>query len=507
MKSDFLMHIQFSPERSLQEQIREHLLAAMRNGVFADNALPSCRKLASQLRVSRNTVVLVYDRLVDEGYLVSHQRSGYYPCPEAFSAQALKSPIKDNHSRHTVSGAKPSQFWFNRIKQDVSSQRNIAKPSNWKDYPYPFLFGQPDHSLFPLNHWRECCRLSQRTGVVKDWVSDSIDCDDPALIKQLQSNVLPKRGIQAKQEQILVTIGTQNSLYLLAQLLVGDNTTLAIEEPGYPDVRNIFSTSGANILPINLDEQGIEVSPALKQCDYVYVTPSHQVPSNVTMSMQRRQELLDAAEAYDFVIIEDDYESEINVLSHASPSLKSLDKHGRVIYIGSMSKSLSPGLRLGYMVADTPLIQSARALRRLMYRHPPANNQRTCALFISLGHYDAYLRKLHICYQERWSVMRQAIEHYLPQCVTTETVGGSAFWLKLPDPIDCEQFAQQAKNIGVLVEPGTVHFSRFNLDSRRYIRLGYSAIDTDKIEAGIKKLAELLPENQVPEYQVPEYQG
>ncbi|MEI8598093.1 PLP-dependent aminotransferase family protein [Vibrio sp. M60_M31a] len=305
----------------MQEQIREHLLDAMRNGVFEDKALPSCRKLASMLRVSRNTVVLVYDKLVDEGYLKSQERSGYYPNTEALH-EDLNIDDTSTSRDEVILGAKPAHFWTNRIKKDLRNQRNISKAKNWQDYPYPFCSGQPDHSIFPLNHWRECCRLSQRSGVVKDWISDSIDSDDLALIKQLQNNVLTKRGIKAHQEEILITIGTQNSLYLLAELLANQGTAIGIEEPGYPDVRNIFASRGAHIVPIGIDCQGIEISDELKQCDYVYVTPSHQVPTNVTMSMQRRQALLDAAEKYDFVIIEDDYESEVNVLSQASPSLQ-----------------------------------------------------------------------------------------------------------------------------------------------------------------------------------------
>ncbi len=185
MKSEYLMHIQFSPERSLQEQIREHLLDAMRKGVFQDKALPSCRKLASMLRVSRNTVVLVYDKLVDEGYLMAQERSGYYPNTEALNEGISVSSASATSRSDAILGAKPAHFWNNRIKKDLRNQRNISKAKNWQDYPYPFLFGQPDHSLFPLNHWRECCRLSQRAGVVKDWISDSIDSDDPALIKNL----------------------------------------------------------------------------------------------------------------------------------------------------------------------------------------------------------------------------------------------------------------------------------------------------------------------------------
>ena len=486
MKSEHLIHIQFSPERSLQEQIREHLLEKINDGVFSDKALPSCRKLATMLRVSRNTVVLVYDRLVDEGYLLSHQRSGYFVNP----ASSTMTPAPSS-SLPTI-GSRPAQFWYNRIKPGLSQQRNIEKPSDWQQYPYPFIFGQPDHSLFPLNHWRECGRLAQRASVIKDWISDSIDSDDPALVKQIQSNVLSKRGIHARPEQILITIGTQNSLYLLANLLSNGTTTIGVEDPGYPDARNIFASHGANIQPLPIDQQGLALNPSLYRCDYVYTTPSHQVPTNVTMSMTRRKALLDAAESHDFIVIEDDYDSEVNLIAEPLPSLKSLDESGRVIYVGSLSKSLSPGLRVGFMVADETLITAARQLRRLMYRHPPANNQRTCALFISMGYYDTYLRKLRSHYSEKWQAMRQCIEAYLPQCMTSQTLGGSAFWLKLPDGVCSRELQHQAMQAGVLIEVGDVHFSSPQNQNRGFIRLGFFAIPESKIEPGIRKLAEVI---------------
>ncbi len=488
MKNNHLIHIQFCPERGLQEQIREHLLTRINEGYFADKALPSCRKLATMLRVSRNTVTLVYDRLVDEGYLLSHQRSGYFANPEAVDVNmtsAQTTPIRE---------AKPAQFWHKRLRADLDNQRNIQKPSNWQQYPYPFLFGQPDHTLFPLNHWRECGRLSQRATVIKDWISDSIDNDDPMLVQQLRTNVLSKRGIQARPEQILITVGTQNSLYLLANLLASNNVRVGIEDPGYPDARNIFSSHQAHIQPLKLDQQGVEINDELFACDYVYTTPSHQVPTNVTMSKGRRESLLKAAEKEDFVIIEDDYDSEVNLSHEPLPSLKSLDKHGRVIYVGSLSKSLSPGLRIGFMVADEALISAARQLRRLMYRHPPANNQRTSALFISMGYYDTYLRKLRNHHTDKWHTMRSAIEEYLPECMTQDTLGGSAFWLKLPEGVDSQQVRENAQEAGILIESGDVHFMNPPYDNCQYIRMGFSAIPEEKITIGISKLAVVINE-------------
>lgn len=490
MKSEHLMHIQFTPERSLQEQIREHVIESIQRGMFAENALPSCRKMASMLRVSRNTVVLVYERLVDEGYLYSQERSGYYATEQALSKhEVLVSEAEKDTQQRNV---KPAQFWRNRFKSDLNSQRNVVKPTNWQQYPYPFLFAQPEHSLFPLAHWRECGRLAQRSSVIKDWISDSVDNDDPQLVKQLQVNVLSKRGISAKPEEILITVGTQNSLYLLADLLMEAGTRVGIEDPGYPDARNIFSHHGAEIVPLSIDQQGVVLSPEMAACDYVYATPSHQVPTNVTMSMNRRKELLDFAEKEDFIIIEDDFESEVNVLSQPSPALKSLDTSGRVIYVGSLSKSLSPGLRIGFMVADAHLIQGVRKLRRLMYRHPPSNNQRTCALFISLGHYDSYVRKLKNSYNAKWTLMRQMLEEHMPQCVTSETLGGSSFWLRLPKGVKAENFARRAREIGVLVEPGDIHFICPEKEQYGYIRMGFSAIDIAAIPQGIAKLATLL---------------
>lgn len=488
MKNDHLIHIQFSPDRSLQEQIREHLLEKIHQGIFADKALPSCRKLAQMLNVSRNTIVLVYERLVDEGFLVSHQRSGFFANPEIDAIQV--NPLKREEPAPKCVGDAP--VWGNKFKCDFSGQRSRIKLNNWQEFPYPFIYGQPDESLFPASHWRECGRLAQRTNVIKDWLADHVDDDDPMLIKQLQTNVLSKRGIIADSDEILVTIGTQNSLFLIAQLLTDHNSTVGIEEPGYPDARHIFSTFHANIQGLRIDPEGVSLTPELTQCDYIYTTPSHQVPTNVTMSLKRRHELLQMADEHDIVIIEDDYDSEININQQPHPSLKSLDKNGRVIYVGSLSKSLSPGLRIGFMVADRNMIAQARKLRRLMYRHPPSNNQRTCALFISLGYYDTYLSKIKRAYCEKWQALRQALERHLPECITSDTLGGSAFWLRMPDGVSSKQVAKLAREQGVIVEDGDVLFMHPENLNYRFLRLGFGSIKAENIEPGIEILSQIV---------------
>ena len=240
---------------------------------------------------------------------------------------------------------------------------------------------------------------------------DHIDIYDPSLIKQIQSKVLPKRGVWANKDQILITSGSQNAIYMIASLLTNQSTVVGMENPGYPDVRNIFQSKTDNIEPIKIDQEGIVVDDISPKTDIVFTTPSHQYPTGVTMSMERRHELLNIARENEIVIIEDDYEAEINFQKKPHPSLKSLDKNNNVIYVGSFSKAFAPGLRLGYMVGPESLIREAKALRRLMIRHIPANNQRSVALFIGLGHYHNMFTKIQKTNKERWGLINEKINN------------------------------------------------------------------------------------------------
>ncbi|MDX1431562.1 MAG: PLP-dependent aminotransferase family protein [Gammaproteobacteria bacterium] len=481
-----LFHLSPESGASLQGQLRETVVRAILDGHIPPGAaLPSCRQLARQLGVARNTVVLAYQHLVDEGYLVARERSGYYVNEDILAGRVATEPQPPSNA------AIFAPHWDARFRTTPSAWRNIVKPRDWHRYPYPFIYGQFDLALFPVADWRECSRQALSVGAIRGWARDNVDNDDPALLEQIRTRVLPRRGVWASPEQILVSVGAQHALYLLATLLFDADTAVGIEDPGYVDARNIFAMSKAKLTGLAVDESGLVCSDALDGCDYVYVTPSHQSPTTVTMPMARREALLARATDADFVIIEDDYESEFNYVGQPTPALKSLDRNDRVIHVGSLSKTLAPGLRLGFMVGPEELIREARALRRLMLRHPPANNERAVALFLQLGHHDSLVRRLSHAYKERWQVLGQALARHLPESSRMPTFGGTSYWVAGPPGLDARVLEREAARQGILIEPGDVFFLSPDAP-RNCFRLGFSSIPVDRIEPGIERLAGII---------------
>lgn len=469
---------------SLQARIRETIAGAILDQLLQPGTeVPSTRRLAQDLRVSRNTVTIAYQMLVDEGFLVADRRSGHRVHPEVFKHRMPRGFASENRA------AVPPLDWASRCKMRPSTQRNVIKPADWQRFPYPFVYGQFDPQLMPITAWREATQSALAVGEIRSWASDRIDSDDPMLVEQVQRRVLPTRGVWATTDEILVTVGAQHALYLIADLLVAPDTVVGMENPGYPDARNIFGAKTRRLRALPLDEHGIIVDERVAGCDCVYVTASHQSPTNCTMPLDRRRALLSLAETRDVVLIEDDYESELRFSGAPIPALKSLDAAGRVIYVGSLSKSLAPGLRVGYIVAPRPLIRELRALRRLMLRHPATNNQRAVAFFLSLGHYDTLLRRLVAAYRERAEVLGQALLDYFPGSVPGINTGGTSYWVKGPAQLDARQLAKEAAGRGVLLEPGEVFFMAED-HPQNFFRLGYASIAAERIEPGIRLLAE-----------------
>lgn len=468
---------------TLQGQVKEMLVHAILDGfVSPDARLPSSRLLSKALGLSRTTISLALQQMSDHGFLVSRPRSGTYVNREILTPYLGA----DKTSRPSKAAAID---WRKRLRLVPTDQRNIAKPTDWQSFKYPFIYGQFDRALFPVADWRACAIESLTVRAINTWSPDQMDRDLDFLTEQIQRRLLPSRGIWAAREEILVTIGGQQACYLLADLLMGRRTTVGIENPGFPDARNNFLLRAGRIEALPIDEDGlIPTRRRLERCDYVYVTPSHQCPTNVTMPLERRRALLAAAHALDFVVIEDDHESELNFSGEPLPALKSLDREGRVIYVGSLSKTLAHGVRIGFVVADAALIAELRALRRLNVRHPPSNNAYAAALFLAHGHRDSFVARLNVVYRERRAVLTEALARTMPQCRIARSVGGSAAWLDLGRGIDGKALTRACAARGVLVEAGDIFFAQ-PPRSTRFLRLGYSAILPDRIAGGIKELA------------------
>lgn len=481
-----LIKLRSDTVESLQSQLRRALVAAILDGHIAkDCPLPSPRKLSKQLEIARNTAIEAYRHLVDEGYLIAKNRRGYFVNTELVSTQIASAP-------DPVRTDEGSADWASLITTRPSQQQYQDNTFGcWQHFEYPFISGQSDPALFPIHGWREACRQSLMVEAVNDWTPDSVDSDDSFLLEQIKDRVLPPRGLWVSTDQILVTMGSQNALYILAQLLMRQGTRVGFEDPGYPDARDTFNSRGCDLKPLQVDNQGLVVDDHINDCDLVYCTPGHQSPTTAKLSLERRNELLSRAVEHNILIIEDDYESELNYSRNATPALKSFDDHGRVIYVGSLSRTLAPGLRLGYLVGPTELIEEARALRRLMFRHPPSNNQKAIARFLALGHHNAFVRSLARAYKQRWRELDFALREFSPDLKRSRVCGGSACWIKLPVGVDADEVQRKATEIGILVVSGNPYYLQAHPD-KAYLRIGFSSIATEKIRPGIKELVTLI---------------
>ncbi len=487
---DALFHLNPLDGVGLQAQVREMLVSAiLSRRLMPGEAVPSTRGMAAQLDVSRNTVTLAYQALVSDGYLEGRDRSGYFVGLQAPAGEAGLTDVVEDDS---------VVDWVDRMGSRYSGRVGVEKPLNWREYDFPFVYGQADPSLFNHSDWRDCARQALGLRNFEAMAGDKGQADDPLLVDYIRARSLPRRGVMARTEQILVTLGAQNALFLVAQLLCTRGAKVYIEDPTYPDLRETLLSLGADVATLPVDDGGLPVDERLADADVVFVTPSHQAPTTATMPLARRRALLEAAEKYDFVIVEDDYDFEMGFLQRPAPALKSLDPQGRVIYVGSFSKSLFPGLRLGYLVAPDPVIREARSLRSLVLRHLPGHTQRTAAYFLALGHHDALIRRLRSAFAERRSAMQTALERVGLSSARAPQFGGASFWIAVPETIDTVALAERLRERSVLIEAGAPFFAPASLTGEKppanYMRLAYSSIKSEKIADGVGLIADAIKE-------------
>ncbi|MDO6730842.1 PLP-dependent aminotransferase family protein [Marinovum sp. 2_MG-2023] len=471
-------HAQGTLQVRIQQMIAQGILAGR---LAQGEKLPSTRRLATHLGVSRITVTLAYTELVAGDYLTSRGRSGYFvsqnaPGPPDFPPLPERQDAVD---------------WNRALGTRFAARAEALKPMDWARYKYPFVYGQADATLFDHANWRLCALRALGARDFNALTSDYYDQDDPELIAFIARHTLPRRGIHARPEEILVTMGAQNALWLAAQVLLTRRRVAAIEDPCYPALRDMLLQARCQLAPVSVDQHGLQPDALPDRADVIFATPSHHSPTSATMPIDRRETLLDRARDMNALIVEDDYDYEMSFQNSAHPALKSLDRDGRVIYVGSFSKSLFPGLRLGYLVGSEPFIREARARRTSVLRHPPGHIQRTTAYFLGLGHYDALMRRQARALHERCTAMGAAIAEAGLEVVGQTGSGGSSFWMRAPDRIDTRQLADRLRAQSVLIEPGHSFFSGEDVP-RNYYRLGYSSIPTARIPAGIALIAHAI---------------
>jgi GntR family transcriptional regulator / MocR family aminotransferase len=466
---------------TLQQGIRGMVTQGILAGRFrAGQKMPSSRGLAAHLGISRITVTLAYGDLVASDYLTAAGRSGYFVSDNApRAAEFPASPARRDAVDFTgLTGAR------------YSALARVDRPQDWDGYAYPFIYGQADPTLFDHQNWRQCALRALGKRDFAALTSDYYERDDPLLIEQVLRTILPRRGIAAREDEVLLTLGAQNALWIAATVLLGPGRRAVVENPGYPGWRGILATTGAEVVAVDVDGGGLPPEH-LPGADVVFTTASHQCPTNATMPVERRTALLAAAARDGFVIVEDDYEFEMSFLKPVAPALKSLDSEGRVIYAGSFSKSMFPGLRLGYLVGPASFIAEARGLRAMVLRHPPGHIQRTVAYFLAQGHYDALINRMRNAYRRRRQVMAEAIDAAGLQVAGQGGFGGSSFWMRAAPGVDTEALALRLRAEGVLIEPGRAFFTPQDAP-RNYYRLAYSSITPQRIPEGIAQIGRAL---------------
>lgn len=473
-------HLLIEPERSrgsLVMQLVTSFIDAINSKQIPEGVrLPSSRAIADSLKIGRNTAIAAINNLIEQGYLVAKDRSGVFVAVS-------------NHSTPTGQGlARAASFdWVSRLGLAHSGSDDASDKAPETPVTHNFMYGQFDLSTFPTNHWRQCERSASGLAEIAEWGRDMFDRDDVGLIESLRRHVLPNHGIWAEADEILVTLGGQEGRYLVAQLLSKAGVTIGFESPGLPDINEILSATAARRVCLPVDEDGVCLSSELKQCDVAFMMPGHHCPTTAVMPHERRVALLELAKRRDMIIVEDTYETELLSYGKKAPSVKSLDREGRVIHIGSLSKSVAPGLRIGFVVASAVVIRELRAIRRLVHRHPPGNIQRALAMFIDRGYYHSYIRQVSLTLASRTKTLQHSLNRWLPQANVRHCDGAASFWVELPKTVDANQLCLEMEKRGVLIESG----ERFFLDEPRtnYLRMAVSQVQSERIDPGIEKIS------------------
>jgi len=466
--------------RTLLRALHEQLRAAILDGRLQPGLqLPATRALADVYGVSRNTAVAAYDLLLSEGYLVTRPRSGAY----------VADVLPQLRNRRVLDGdpaidRRLSPFWRTPPAIIPAHMQSTAG--------LDFKLGVADKRHFPFEVWR---RLTTRA--LRAFASQAPTYAGPhgrqALREAIAKHVSFARAVACRAGDVVVTAGSQQAFDLVARILITPRrTAVAIENPGYPALRAALAAAGARIVPVPVDAEGMVVAKLPTDAQVICVTPSHQFPLGTAMSMRRRSALLEFAQARNAVVVEDDYDGEFRFGGRPLDALQSLDRAEVVFYIGTFSKSLFPGIRLGFVVAPPWAQRALAAAKQCADMHCAVLEQATLAAFISEGHMARHVRRMRPIYATRLGVLlnclRRDFSRWLEPIPSVAGLHVAAF---AKSALDCEAIAAQAREFDVGVYPlGPYYFAG---RAKQGLLFGYGAIEEREIVEGLSRLRRLWP--------------
>lgn len=470
--------------RMLRDQMADGAL-------HAGDRMPSTRALAAELAVSRTTITAVYEQLEAEGFLVtSAGRAARVAAPQTAAAPVGRAPLRQGRQPLSLS----------RFGARVADIAEPALPSVTTALRFDFRYGAVAARDFPYLAWRR----AYQTALLRQQHSlyYTLPEGEPALQRALQGYLHRAKGIRCDARQILIVQGAQQALDLCARLLLDEGDRFVCENPGYRMARHCFTATGASLLPIPVDAQGLDTRhlPTDGRTRLAYVTPSHQFPLGGVLPIGRRQALLRWASGQDVWVIEDDYDGEFRYGQHPIDALQSIDTDGRVIYVGTFSKALSPQIRLGYMVLPQALVQVFAQAKRLTDRHAPMLDQQVLAALIDSGHYERHVRRMRREHERRRAALLQAIAQHLPQDVRVDGAAAGlhvVLWLPFLPSQKTGQLMALARRHAVGAYPVSPLFAP---DAPQYVPpfvgliLGYASLTPEQIREGIVRLAQAVAE-------------
>ncbi len=468
----FDLHLALGGGQSLTDDVYQQLKDAVLEGrLQPGQALPSTRALAKRLSLSRNTVTFAFERLTFEGYLVTRVGSG------TFVADARR-----------PGATRPKKAESLRPRPALERLAGTLKPRT-KPAAFDFRTGAPDPSLFPWTQWRSLVanQLKGRRPVVGYPPPEG----DETLREAIARHLGVTRGITAAASDVLITSGAQQAFDLIAKALVEPGDCVAVEDPGYPSVRAALQLHGARVVPVPVDDEGLLVERIPNEARLVYVTPSHQDPLGMRLSLPRRLALLAWGGRRNAAILEDDYDTEFRFDGRPLESLHALDRDGRVIYVGTFSKVLLPTLRLGFLVAPANVMPALKVAKRLSDSHGTIELQRALADFLTEGLFARHVKRLHRLYGERREALHAAAEEHLGRwLVPVPSVTGLHVTFVAPKPVDDEAWAQRARAKGVEVEA----LSPYCLEAPQTgLVAGFGLLTPAQIREGLALIASVAP--------------